>query len=124
MPAKITRTDLDYSCLLRTGQEDPFGQPLGPNWESAEFADWRRNCGKYRLDESGSEVYIPARGRCPWRLDLAGALLNDVLLAVTIIVFMVLIAAPLATLAVIFWNWQKELSRSIRLRQARTTQLR
>lgn len=56
--------------------------------------------------------------------DMAGALLNDVLAAVTVLAFAVLIAAPLTTLGVMFWHWQKELSRSVRLRQARTTQVR
>jgi hypothetical protein len=55
---------------------------------------------------------------------VASTLLNDALLALTIFAFAMLIAAPLTTLGVMFWHWQKELSRSMRLRQARTTQVR
>ena len=55
---------------------------------------------------------------------VADTLLNGVLLALTVLGFAVLIAAPLTTLGVMFWHWQKELSRSVRLRQARTTQFR
>jgi heme exporter protein D len=55
---------------------------------------------------------------------VAGTLLNGALLALTILAVAVLIAAPLTTLGIMFWHWQKELSRSMRLRQARTTQVR
>jgi hypothetical protein len=34
------------------------------------------------------------------------------------------ILAPLTALSVMFWHWQKELKESMRLRQARTTQIR
>lgn len=55
---------------------------------------------------------------------VAGTLLNGVLFVLTILTFTVLIAAPLTALGVMFWHWQKELSRSMRLRQSRTTQVR
>lgn len=55
---------------------------------------------------------------------MAGMLLNGVLLALIVLAVVVLIAAPLTALGVMFWHWQKELKQSIRLRQARTTQIR
>ncbi len=55
---------------------------------------------------------------------MAGTLLNGMALALTILAFITLIAAPLIALGVMFWHWQKELKQSIRLRQARTTQVR
>jgi hypothetical protein len=55
---------------------------------------------------------------------VAGTLLNGVLLALTILAFVVLIAAPLTALGIMFWHWQKELKQAVRLRQARTTQVR
>lgn len=50
---------------------------------------------------------------------LSGVLLGLMILAVT-----ALILAPLTALGVMFWHWQRELKESVRLRQARTTQIR
>ena len=55
---------------------------------------------------------------------MAGTLLNAVLLAFTVLGTVILIAAPLTALGVMFWHWQGELKQSTRLRQARTTQIR
>jgi hypothetical protein len=55
---------------------------------------------------------------------VTGTLLNALLLALTVLATVVLIVAPLTALGIMFWHWQKELKQAMRLRQARTTQIR
>jgi hypothetical protein len=55
---------------------------------------------------------------------VAGTMLNGLLLGLIILAAVVCILAPLTALGVMFWHWQKELKQSMRLRQARTTQIR
>lgn len=55
---------------------------------------------------------------------MMGTLLNFFLLLIVILGSVLCVLAPVATLAVMFWKWQKELAESIRLRQARSTQVR
>lgn len=55
---------------------------------------------------------------------MAGSVLSGVLLGLLILATAVLILGPLSVLAFMFWQWQKELKASMRLRQARTTQVR
>ncbi|HTW25309.1 MAG TPA: hypothetical protein VMD78_17030 [Candidatus Baltobacteraceae bacterium] len=55
---------------------------------------------------------------------MMGTLLNLFLLLIVILASVLCVLAPVATLAVMFWKWQKELAESIRLRQARSTQVR
>jgi len=49
---------------------------------------------------------------------------NGLLLGLIVLAAAVCILAPLSVLGFMFWNWQKELKQSARLRQARTTQIR
>lgn len=55
---------------------------------------------------------------------MAASLLNLVLLLLLILVSVVCVLAPVGALSVMFWKWHKELAESIRLRQARSTQVR
>ena len=55
---------------------------------------------------------------------MMGALLNLLLLLIVIAGLVVCVVAPVAVLGVMFWKWQKELAESLRLRQARSTQVR
>lgn len=55
---------------------------------------------------------------------VAGTVLNGLLLVLMIGAVSICILAPLTALGVMFWHWQKELKESMRLRQARTTQIR
>lgn len=55
---------------------------------------------------------------------MAGAIVNALLLGLLVLGVAVSILAPLTALGVMFWHWQKELKESMRLRQARTTQIR
>lgn len=55
---------------------------------------------------------------------MAGTVVNGLLLGLLVLGAAVCILAPLTALGVMFWHWQKELKESIRLRQARTTQIR
>jgi hypothetical protein len=55
---------------------------------------------------------------------MAGTVVNLLLLIVLILAGAVCIVAPLAALGIIFWHWQKELNQVIRLKQARSTQVR
>jgi hypothetical protein len=55
---------------------------------------------------------------------MMGALLNLFLLLVVILACALCVLGPVAVLIVMFWKWQKELAESIRLRQARSTQIR
>lgn len=55
---------------------------------------------------------------------MAGTVLSSVLLGLMIVAAAVLILGPLSALGFMFWHWQKELKESMRLRQARTTQVR
>lgn len=58
------------------------------------------------------------------RSSVAGAIVNALLLGLLVLGVAVSILAPLTALGVMFWHWQKELKESMRLRQARTTQIR
>ncbi|MGH9562650.1 MAG: hypothetical protein ACRD3S_14455 [Terracidiphilus sp.] len=55
---------------------------------------------------------------------MAGTVLNGILLGLMILAAGACIFGPLTALSVMFWHWQKELKESMRLRQARTTQIR
>lgn len=55
---------------------------------------------------------------------MMGALLNLLLLLIVIAGSVVCVVAPVAVLGVMFWKWHKELAESLRLRQARSTQVR
>jgi hypothetical protein len=55
---------------------------------------------------------------------IMGALLNLFLLIVVVLGFVACVFAPVAVLGVMFWKWHKELAESLRLRQARSTQVR
>lgn len=48
---------------------------------------------------------------------------NLLLLGLLFTVGVLLVVGPLTALGIMFWNWHKELSKSVRLRQARTTQI-
>jgi hypothetical protein len=52
------------------------------------------------------------------------ALLNLFLLIVVILGSVLCVFAPVTVLSVMFWKWHKELAESLRLRQARSTQVR
>lgn len=55
---------------------------------------------------------------------MMGALLNLFLLLIVILGSVLCVLGPVAVLGVMFWKWHKELAESIRLRQARSTQVR
>lgn len=55
---------------------------------------------------------------------MMGALLNLLLLLIVILGSVVCVVAPVAVLGVMCWKWHKELAESLRLRQARSTQVR
>ncbi len=55
---------------------------------------------------------------------MAGTVVNAILLGLLVLAGAACIFAPLTALGVMFWHWQKELKESIRMRQARTTQIR
>jgi hypothetical protein len=55
---------------------------------------------------------------------MLGALLNLLLLLLVILGCVLCVFGPVAVLGVMFWKWHKELAESIRLRQARSTQIR
>jgi len=52
------------------------------------------------------------------------SLLNLFLLLLVVLAAIVCLLAPVGVLGVMFWKWHKELAESIRLRQARSTQVR
>ncbi len=55
---------------------------------------------------------------------MAGTMLNGALLCLLILAAIACILGPLTALGFMFWHWQKELKESLRLRQARSTQIR
>ncbi|MDE3170705.1 MAG: hypothetical protein KGL75_11225 [Acidobacteriota bacterium] len=55
---------------------------------------------------------------------MSGSVMSGMLLGLMILAAAVLILGPLTALAFMFWHWQKELKASMRMRQARTTQVR
>jgi len=55
---------------------------------------------------------------------MMGTLLNLFLLLVVILGSVLCVLAPVTVLGVMFWKWHKELAESLRLRQARSTQIR
>jgi len=55
---------------------------------------------------------------------MMGALLNLFLLLIVILGFVACVFAPVSVLGVMFWKWHKELVEGLRLRQARSTQVR
>jgi len=55
---------------------------------------------------------------------MAGTVLNLLFLGFLILAATVCIVAPLGALCVMFWHWHKELEQIIRLKQARSTQVR
>jgi hypothetical protein len=55
---------------------------------------------------------------------MMGSLLNLFLLLIVVLGSVLCVFAPVAVLGVMFWKWQKELAESVRLRQARSTQVR
>ena len=55
---------------------------------------------------------------------MTGTVVNGALLGLLILGAVIGILAPLTVLGIMFWKWQKELTESARLRQARSTQVR
>jgi hypothetical protein len=55
---------------------------------------------------------------------MMGTLLNLFLLLAVILGSVLCVLAPVTVLGVMFWKWHKELAESLRLRQARSTQIR
>jgi hypothetical protein len=55
---------------------------------------------------------------------MMAALLNLFLLLIVILGSVLCVFAPVTALGVMFWKWHKELAESLRLRQARSTQVR
>jgi hypothetical protein len=55
---------------------------------------------------------------------MTGLVVNILLLIVLVLGAVLLFFGPITALGVMFWHWHKELRESLRLRQARTTQLR
>jgi hypothetical protein len=55
---------------------------------------------------------------------MMGTVVSVLLLVVLVLGALLLFFAPLTALGVMFWHWHRELRDSIRLRQARTTQMR
>jgi len=55
---------------------------------------------------------------------MAGTLVNLLFLGFLFLAAVVCVVAPLGALCVMFWHWQKELDQMIRLKQARSTQVR
>jgi Flp pilus assembly protein TadB len=55
---------------------------------------------------------------------MAGTFLNLFLLGFLFVTAFLCVAAPLAALAFMFWQWHKELAQGIRLKHVRSTQVR
>lgn len=55
---------------------------------------------------------------------MTGTVMNVLLLCLLVLGSILLIFGPLTALVVMFWHWRKELRQSVRLREARTTQIR
>jgi hypothetical protein len=55
---------------------------------------------------------------------MTGTVVNILLLLVLALGVVLLFFGPLTALGVMFWHWHRELRESIRLRQARSTQIR
>jgi len=55
---------------------------------------------------------------------MMGALLNLFFLLLVILGSVLCVFGPVTVLGVMFWKWHKELAESVRLRQARSTQVR
>lgn len=55
---------------------------------------------------------------------MAGTVLNAILLGLLILAAILCIFAPLTALGIMFWHWHMELKETLRLRQARSTQVR
>jgi hypothetical protein len=55
---------------------------------------------------------------------MTGTVVNILLLLVLALGVVLLFFGPLTSLGVMFWHWHRELRESIRLRQARSTQIR
>lgn len=55
---------------------------------------------------------------------MAGTVVNLFLLGLLFLAAVVCIVAPLGVLIVMFWQWHKELDQIVRLKQARSTQVR
>ena len=55
---------------------------------------------------------------------MTGTLLNLFLLLLVILGSVLCVFGPVTVLGVMFWKWHKELAASVRLRQARSTQVR
>jgi|HubBroStandDraft_6_1064221.scaffolds.fasta_scaffold905209_2 flagellar basal body-associated protein FliL len=52
---------------------------------------------------------------------MAGTVLNLFLLSLFIFAVLILVVAPMVVMTIVFWFWKKELAKSIRTRQPRTT---
>jgi hypothetical protein len=55
---------------------------------------------------------------------MAGTVVNLLLLLILFLAAAVCIVAPLTVLGIMFWHWHKELAQVMRLKQARSTQVR
>jgi hypothetical protein len=79
------------------------------------------------IDQSAcarDEVYKAKQRRWPGNreVQMAGDVVNVLLLGMLALGSIVCIFGPLAVLSVMFWKWHKELRQTARLRLARTTQ--
>jgi hypothetical protein len=55
---------------------------------------------------------------------MAGTVVNLILLGFLFLAAFVCVIAPLGALGVMFWHWHIELNEMLRLRQARSTQVK
>ena len=55
---------------------------------------------------------------------MAGTVVNLLLLGLLVSAAVLCVLVPIGALGVMFWHWRKELNQIIRLRQARSTQVR
>jgi uncharacterized metal-binding protein len=74
-------------------------------------------------DRDKMDVCLEA-AKALWESFMAGTVLNLLFLGFLILAATVCIVAPLGALCVMFWHWHKELEQIIRLKQARSTQVR
>ena len=55
---------------------------------------------------------------------MTGTAINPILFGLSLLAAVVGIVAPLGALGVMFWHWHIELNEMLRLRQARSTQVK
>ncbi len=80
---------------------------------------------RFYLTQGRRYAKIGRSGDSVWTSDLMmGALLHLFLLLIVILGSVLCVFGPVTVLGVMFWKWHKELAESLRLRQARSTQVR